>query len=188
MRWKYESMDLWFDLRTQKLSEVLQDPGQMGPGTTRQRTSGRGPRAKGAGDAVRGCRGRDPGGEGGRGRASAGVGEGPRGRGRWGGAPAGTRVRWRRERAPVAGDGIRGHRGKGPGGGRQGGACPRSIGINDSWPDLSTQPHPIVWKCCIPILFLFQIMFSELFIFTFIKQQPSYSLWLLCRGRGCFIF
>jgi hypothetical protein len=51
MRWKYESMDLCFDLRTQKLSEVLQDPRAKGPGTTRPRTSGRGPRAKGAGDA-----------------------------------------------------------------------------------------------------------------------------------------
>jgi hypothetical protein len=100
MRWKYESMDLWFDLRTQKLSEVLQDPRANGAGDEHQRMSGRGPRAKGARDAVRGCRGRAPGAGGGgdarprasgkgpggggggevrpRGRASAGVGKGPR--------------------------------------------------------------------------------------------------------------
>jgi hypothetical protein len=60
MRWKYDSMDLWFDLRTQKLSEVLQDPRANGAGDVRLRTSGWGPRAKGAGDARPRASGRDP--------------------------------------------------------------------------------------------------------------------------------
>jgi hypothetical protein len=69
-------MDLWFDLRTQKLSEVLQDPRAKGAGDVRLRTSGWGPRAKGAGDARPRASGKGSPGEGGRGRAPAGVGEG----------------------------------------------------------------------------------------------------------------
>jgi hypothetical protein len=101
MRWKYESMDLWFDLRTQKLSEVLQDPRAKVAGDTRPRTSGRVPGRRGPGMRIRGRREGDPGrrgpgtrvrgrrggvpggssGEGGRGRTSAGVGEGSPGGG-----------------------------------------------------------------------------------------------------------